>query len=587
MKNLVISLFLLVNLGCASSPVQETTTPDMETLGNSFQTMIFEAMKNEDLPGLALTVYTPDLGTWTAGYGNTAGWGAVPVTPQTGFCLGSISKTFTAAAVVNLAREGKIDLDAPLRTYIPEFRIQSRFPGSLEVTVKHLLTHTSGVPSDRYVDIFSGKTGDFRSALDFIQGDYLLFPPGERTSYTNLGYALLGILIERVTGRDFYDYEREEILKPLGMVHSDFDKNRFPVALRSKGQLPGWALDEPTYWTAPASSLWSTAQDLRSFFKAMDDRWQDPEIIGVLDHNSQNLMRTIPIPLPLLNNGKEGGLGVWPDPLPWNANFPVLYHDGGTLGFNTIYLWIPEERIGIAIFSNKRTGFKEALTNQILQRIRTLRGWDTPIASKKPYQTPASLSLPEGRSYFALKEGLYTLDRQGENYTWTLEGLESDSGTLTWKDGVALILGKTGMVREKVIFLQSHGRLIWVRTLKTGEVNQEYRGSSVTVQPLNQTWRSLAGTWEISNPTGIEGLPLPASRDQVTIAALSSHLNLSFSPGLTTGFQKISFNFLPVNEEQVVKMGSEERDSGTTAYLKLVEGVPEIRYMGIILRRVK
>lgn len=153
------------------------------------------------LPGMTLAVADGEgfRATITAGFADLES--RTPVTPDQLFQIGSISKSFTALGVLELADRGKIDLDAPAADLLPE----APLPKEPRFTVKHLLNHTSGLPDD--APLFPRGT----------DGLWCGFEPGSRMSYSNLGYGLLGLLIERATGRSYDETVREHILEPLGM----------------------------------------------------------------------------------------------------------------------------------------------------------------------------------------------------------------------------------------------------------------------------------------------------------------------------------------------------------------------------------
>lgn len=159
----------------------------------------------------------------------------IPNTPDTKFRLGSITKQFTATAIMQLVEQGKIKLDAKLSDYLPEYRKDT---GS-KVTIHHLLTHTSGIPS------YTGQPGFFEDVSrnpykvdEFVKkyasGD-LQFEPGSKFSYNNSGYFLLGAIIERVTGKPYEQVLKENIFDPLGMKNTGYDHHArsFPNAPRA------------------------------------------------------------------------------------------------------------------------------------------------------------------------------------------------------------------------------------------------------------------------------------------------------------------------------------------------------------------
>ena len=138
----------------------------------------------------------------------------VPITPTTKFRIGSVTKQFTAAAILKLQEEGRLSVNDKLSKFFPDF------PRGDEVTIHHLLTHTSGIKSftskpDFMATVTSPATSD--QMIDSFKNDPFDFDPGEELSYNNSGYFLLGLIIEKVSGKSFNDYLRDTFFEPLGM----------------------------------------------------------------------------------------------------------------------------------------------------------------------------------------------------------------------------------------------------------------------------------------------------------------------------------------------------------------------------------
>ena len=182
-------------------------------------------------PGIALTLLDGAEGQWDGSYGIADRATGRRVDPDTIFELGSISKLFTCAAVLQLRERGLVDLDRPLRDYLPEFDVPSPFTqGAEAITVRMLMTHHSGLPMDD--DPWETTVPEryfYRAVLPHLKGKELLFPPGERMYYSSFGMNLLGLLVERRSGMEFTRYMRERLLAPLDMPLASFDFRDHPV----------------------------------------------------------------------------------------------------------------------------------------------------------------------------------------------------------------------------------------------------------------------------------------------------------------------------------------------------------------------
>ncbi len=207
-----------------------------------------ETMALHGIPAAALAVAERAQERFAAGFGTREYGQSAPVTPDTIFGVASVTKGFTALAIMQLAEAGRLAVDDPVVRYLPTYRTPDA-AGARATTIAHLLTHTAGLPPlpARFFALARATAGDPYAAhpawitdhapldtadelLDFIaEVDFTpLGPPGEQFSYSNEGFALLGAIVERVSGLPYETYMRDRILEPLGMSRSTFDREALP-----------------------------------------------------------------------------------------------------------------------------------------------------------------------------------------------------------------------------------------------------------------------------------------------------------------------------------------------------------------------
>jgi D-alanyl-D-alanine carboxypeptidase len=230
---------------------------------------IAAALADRQWPGLAIgIVHDQDL-VWAKGYGLADLDRKAPATPATVFRIASISKTFTATAVMQLRDAGKLKLDEPVTTYLPWFQYKNAHTEGPAITIRHLLTHTSGLPRELGVyswnDLTFAAPDEMRRALAQTPSVYAA---GTTWKYSNLGYAILGEVVAAVSGEPWAAYIDAHILKPLGMTATrpvpaaDTPGLAVSYGLRAgdgaRGAVPFIGLD----WLAPAGSMVSTVEDL-------------------------------------------------------------------------------------------------------------------------------------------------------------------------------------------------------------------------------------------------------------------------------------------------------------------------------------
>ncbi len=201
------------------SPVFAAPAPTSGVDFNALDAVITAQMSKHDLPGVALAVVENGEIVYLQAYG-VDGNGR-PLTPQTQMFIGSQSKSFTALAIAQLAEQGKLDMDAPVRSYIPWFRVVDE-AASAQITLNHLLHHTSGL-SDSGFGIIIPDKAPAEQAVRALSVAQLTAPIGAKHQYFNLGYTVLACIIEQVSGQTYAEYVGQHILDPLGMDSSNAD----------------------------------------------------------------------------------------------------------------------------------------------------------------------------------------------------------------------------------------------------------------------------------------------------------------------------------------------------------------------------
>jgi CubicO group peptidase (beta-lactamase class C family) len=259
----------------------------------------------------------------------------IPNSPSTKFRLGSITKQFTAAAILLLAEQGTLALEDPVEKHYPNA------PASWDaITIFQLLTHTSGIPnvtSDSEFMEWKMHPSTPEQTLAHVRDKPLGFAPGDRMTYSNSNYVLLGLLVERLSGKSYADFVRESIFEPLGMHDSGYDVSAAILPQRASGYAAGTSGNAPyTDMTVPhgAGGLYSTTEDLL--------RWTRGLFGGRL-LSAASLEKMI---APHQNNY---ALGVVVNTVDGRLS---VMHDGGIEGFNTLLVYYPESEVTVAVLGN-------------------------------------------------------------------------------------------------------------------------------------------------------------------------------------------------------------------------------------------
>jgi CubicO group peptidase (beta-lactamase class C family) len=264
------------------------------------------------------------------------------------FRIGSLTKQFTAAAIMRLAERGKLSLDDELSRWVPEFPLQGH-----RVTLRQLLNHTSGIRNYLENPAWRARWADDLTPLqvaDLVARDTFDFAPGTRWSYSNTGYTLLGLVVERASGQPYAEFVRRELLAPLGLRHTSYCPNRPQGAewasgydVRDDSVVPAEYLSMAHPYAAGA--LCSTVGDFVA--------WQRALAAGHVVTPASYARMTTP---DTLANGERlfygYGLGV-----VRYLGHRMVMHEGGINGFNTSALHFPDDSLDVVVFSNsERSG---------------------------------------------------------------------------------------------------------------------------------------------------------------------------------------------------------------------------------------
>jgi CubicO group peptidase (beta-lactamase class C family) len=323
MLRCIFSVFFLAAAGFGQDTARMDQVVRSEVANKQFMGSVLVAQRNRVL--------------FSKGYGWANIEWEVPNTPATKFRIGSLTKQFTAAAILLLEERGKLRIEDSIRKYLPDE------PAAWDkVTIYHLLTHTSGIMNHLSLPEVAKmvplpQTPDQLLAL--VRDKPLEFAPGEKMRYSNSGYNLLGRLIEKITGTSYQDFVQKNIFTPLGMKDSGYDSNSRIISMRAAGYSPesgGLVNAEYVHMSNPysAGGLYSTTEDLL--------RWEQSLFGGkLLSADSLKKMTT-----PYLN-GYAFGLGV--DTVHGRKR---ISHEGGVPGFNSCLEYFPETKIVVVALSN-------------------------------------------------------------------------------------------------------------------------------------------------------------------------------------------------------------------------------------------
>ena len=368
-------LLLACGDGGGSTPLCEevgSSTADVPLAGELeavLDPVVSRDMQAMDSVGLSLAVQCGDSPVYVKGYGTAELAGERPATADTVYEAGSITKQFTAAAVVQLAQSGRLDLDDPIGTHVANLPEEWH-----PITVEHLLTHTGGFPD--HFAIFNldpstpfdwDKEHTAPQLLDaFLElDDELVAPPGSEFRYSNTAYVALAALLENLTGRPLNDVLHDMLFEPLALEHTalcspDLENLAVGYNVGPEGPIPGPVL--PASFLSGAAGVCSTVGDLI--------RWERSLVGGeVVGADGFRLMTTAAE----LDDGSYApyGFGLVLDAL---GTSEAIFHEGGTAAFSSWLVHYPTEDLTIAVLSNTFGPNSAAIRDLVIDVAGVVRG---------------------------------------------------------------------------------------------------------------------------------------------------------------------------------------------------------------------
>ena len=438
--------FVLALTGCGRAPAPAAfekgdAAAAMAYLGD----FIEHERKTSRTVGLSVSVADGSGVLWSEGFGFADEENGAPVTPATLFDLASVSKVFTATAVMQMAEDGTIDLDSPVSDYLPEFRPASRFGDTRPITVRNLLTHHSGIQPDwikgmLYEEPVQSPDLRFTHTAELLRDVDVCWPPEYAWAYSNLEYSLLGAIIDRCSGESFYRYMEDEVLSAVGMEDSTFNLRPETYGAMSKGYAGGKPVPLLAEREVPAGGLASSAGELGLFMAS----YLNPADTRLLSSAARDRMY-------VRQNGRVArdldfaqGIGWVLGDYGFRGVGRVVSHSGGEWSSNTLLTLLPDLDLGIAVLTNSAEGSRitEPITREIIRVAYRLRTGEDPEEYALPPDAATDPDPTLAGSYLYQSLGIV------EVY--------ADKGTLWAKNGgmrMKLVPNERGRYRLKAMLL--------------------------------------------------------------------------------------------------------------------------------------
>ena len=444
-----MKLILLLVISFFSLNLQAQTS-EKDTLNDAFKlidTWLEAQLEYDNIPGLSVAVVKDQELLWSKAYGFSNVENEVEATPNTIYSICSISKLFTSIAIMNLYEEGKLRLDDELSTLLPDFNIQQKYEQSGPITIRGLLTHSSGLPREAASPYWTGPDFVFptsQEVRDELGNQETLYSASTYFQYSNLGMSLLGEVIEKVSGMSYEEYINQLILEPLqlGQTKPFLPEDQWGQelatgysAVKRDGSREKMKLFDARGIQA-AAGFSSTVEDLAKFAS-----WQ----FRLLDSDKEEILKPATL--------KEMQRVHWVDPdfnTYWGLGFAVqnvngekmVSHGGSCPGYRTMISLMPEKELAVVVMMNAMDSPAKYGMEifQILQKAKNKKKEEittdlSPYAGRYNYQPWASeIQVVEWFGQLAViympadnpsKSMFFLKHKEGDTFTW----VRKDGGT--------------------------------------------------------------------------------------------------------------------------------------------------------------
>jgi CubicO group peptidase (beta-lactamase class C family) len=535
------------------------------------------------ISGLSIAVVDDQHVVWSEGFGYSDAARHKPATPDTLYPVGSISKLFTATAVMQLVDQGAVALDAPLSRYLPQFQIRSRFTGSPPITIRSVLTHHSGLPGDLTQGMWSDAS--FTTVAERLWEADTAYPADLVFNYSNLGYTLLGHMIEEVTGEDFSTYLEKAVLRPLGMVHSGFVLKPRMQPLLSKAYREGRECQPLPIRDIPALGLYASVQDLSRLIQMVFAEGRP-----VLRVETLKAMLAVQNAAMSLDFDTHTGLGWFLDNEAVPGVGVVAGHGGTTPWSNSQLMVLPEHKLGVVVLSN--TGnTRQAVTSLAEEALRLALEYKTGIRSPSRPLTTAHPGIGFGAQAgelagrYATDLGLLAISPKRDKVCTCLTGRTFD--LIPYPDGWFGVNGLSlsgpasnpgpyqALSQLRVSTIKVMGREVMV--VQEGSRHARLLGEKLAALAIPDGWRRRLGKYQVLNAD--PGFPMA----DIVIHEQNGVLCLMYRmPVLSSHRIRVPIQAISDTEAVVLGLG---RTRGETLRVTRVNGEERLHYSGYEMRR--
>lgn len=419
-----VAVVLLICAARAGAEVQPNIPPrgDYVTIAKALGLIIEREIQEKQLPAFSIALVDGDQIVWAQGFGYQDPDKKIPATAHTVYRVGSVSKLFTDIGIMQMVESGKIDLDAPVEKYVPDFHPHDPF--ATPITLRELMSHRSGLLREPPIgNYFDPTEPSLEATVRSINNTELVYAPGTHLKYSNAAIAVVGYVLQELNHQPFGDYLKQAVLLPMGMSESSFAPEPDLVRNLARGYM--WSYDglkfvAPTFelGLAPAGCMYSTVTDLARFLSVLFNRGRGPQRQLIQPETLEQMWT----PQFAKDGAKRGfGLGFHVSEL---AGHRIVGHGGAIYGFATEVVGLPEQKIGVVTVTtmDAANAVTNAVANRALQLMVAQRSGRSVPQFEPTRAVPAEMAHKLAGRYGEGADAVDLMDREGTLHMLSLNG---------------------------------------------------------------------------------------------------------------------------------------------------------------------
>lgn len=418
------AIVLLLCAGLASAEVQPNISPrsDYAPIAAALGSIIEREIQEKQLPAFSIALVDGDQVVWAQGFGYQDPDNKIPATAHTVYRVGSVSKLFTDIGIMQMVEAGKIDLDAPVEKYVPDFHPHNSF--GTPITLRELMSHRSGLLREPPIgNYFDPTEPTLEATVRSMNDTELVYAPGTHLKYSNAAIAVVGYALQELNHQPFAEYLKHAVLLPMGMSESSFAPEPNLVRNLAKGYM--WSYDglkfpAPSFelGLAPAGCMYSTVTDLAHFLSVLFNHGRGPE--GQLIQ--PDTLEKMWAPQFAKNGAKRGfGLGFQVSELDGRR---IVGHGGAIYGFATEVVGLPEEKLGVVTVTtmDAANAVTNAVAKRALQLMLAQRSGKSLPQFESTTAVPADVADKLAARYGEGSDVVDLMDREGRLHMLSVNG---------------------------------------------------------------------------------------------------------------------------------------------------------------------